>query len=242
MSDNNKILAVLSDNFRLLELLLHSRGFRYLLPAITLISVLVANYFVFIGVPNERVMGAVQRLFYFHVGSAFSVYFTLGVLFLASVCFLSTRVYLFDALARAAGELSFVLASAVLLTGIVWGHSAWNVWWRWEPRLVSMLILWLLVMAYSVLRASSRFDTESLRGGAAVLGIVSAIQVPIVVYSVKLMPQVAQLHPQAVSSQGLEDSNYIVALLLAIFAMLIFSVWLLVVRTSHLLLKEIIQD
>jgi len=236
----SSLKGFLTDSFQVLEAVLHSPLYRYILPGVVFVSVVVANYFVFLGVPNERIMGAVQRIFYFHVGSAFAVYASLGLLFFGSVCFLITRMSIFDCLARAAGELSFLLASVVLATGIIWGHSAWNVWWRWEPRLVSMLILWMLVLAYSVLRVSVRQESFEHRRGAAVLGILSAVQVPVVVFSVKLMPQVAQLHPQAVGSQGLEDSNYILALLVTIFAMLALSSWLVMLRASDLLAREVI--
>jgi len=186
-------------------------------------------------------MGAVQRIFYFHVGSAIAVYLMLALLFVGSVCFLFTRKIEFDALSKAGASVGFLMCTIVLGTGMIWGHSAWNTWWRWEPRLVSVLVLWLLLLGYTLLRSTMR-DHSSVRNSASVVGILSAVQVPIVMFSVKLIDHTEQLHPQSVSNQGLEDPSYVWALVLSIIAVCIFSLWLSIVKFSEELLAEEIKD
>lgn len=214
---------------KLLQFLTNSVWTRWVVPVLAFTLVLVANTFVFLIVPSEQVMGAVQRIFYFHVGAATSTYLMIGLLFLGSVCFLTFRTRPWDLLAEAAGGIALLLASIVLVSGSIWGHSAWNTWWRWEPRLVSFLVLWLLLFSYVLLRS---FTERSERHGAfsAILGIVVAVNVPIAIFSIKLLSHTEQLHPQVVAQQGLRDERYVYALLISIAAVSLFSLWLLLVR------------
>jgi heme exporter protein C len=186
------------------------------------------NYVVFLLVPNEKIMGAVQRIFYFHVGSATASYVSLAVLLLTSMMYLSTRNKDADHLARAAAEVGFVLCTIVLISGMIWGHSAWNTWFSWEPRLVTFLLLWLLLLAYNVLRAFA--DDEKAATHAAVLGIISAVNVPIVIYSIKLLPNIAQLHPVIVEKQGLKDPLFISAMFYCMAGMIVLQFLLILIR------------
>src|SRR5262245_20387252 len=100
---------------------------RALFP-LSLLLVGVAQYWIFLVVPNERIMGPVQRIFYFHVGSAIACYCAFGVVLIASMAFLGTRKAVYDIVQQAAGEVAFVFCTIVLLSGMIWGHSAWNTW------------------------------------------------------------------------------------------------------------------
>ncbi|MBN8548672.1 MAG: cytochrome c biogenesis protein CcsA [Deltaproteobacteria bacterium] len=169
-------------------------------------AILYSNYLVFLVVPNERIMGPVQRIFYFHVGSAIACYCAFGVVLIASLAYLATRDRRADVVAEAAGEVGFVFCTIVLLTGMIWGHAAWNTWFRWEPRLVSFLLLWLIFLSFTTLRVFG--DPKKIAAHSAVLGIIGAVTVPLVVYSIKLLPQMAQLHPQILENRGLVDPTY----------------------------------
>jgi heme exporter protein C len=173
------------------------------LVALTAALLAYANYLTFLVVPNERLMGPVQRIFYFHVGSAIACYLSCAILFVASLWVLATRSRIADAIGHAAGEVGLVFALIVMATGMIWGHSAWNTWFRWEPRLVTFLLLCLVFAALNLLRLFG--DPQKVAQHAAVLGILSAVTVPLVVYSVKLLPHVAQLHPQVVENRGLKE-------------------------------------
>ena len=225
----------------ILELFLENKFFRYIFPGIVFLTVLACNYLVFVVVPNEKIMGAVQRIFYFHVGAAIASYLTLALLFFGSVLYLATKKIKFDLLANAAASVSLLLCTIVLGTGMIWGHSAWNAWWRWEPRLVSVLILWLILVGYMALRSTMK--GHSMEGkSASVLGILGAVQVPIVMFSVKLIDHTEQLHPQNVSSQGLADDTYVLALVMSIIGMCLLSIWLFIVRFSIGLIEEILTE
>lgn len=221
--------------------LLHSRLVRVHLPLLCISMVLAANFLVFTVVPSEQVMGAVQRIFYFHVGAAMAAYLAIAVLLVASSFYLTTKKVAWDQLAEAAGSVGFVFCSAVLASGMIWGHSAWNVWWRWEPRLVSFLVLWLILFSYIMLRGFSERDARQ-RVFAAVLGIIAAVNVPIVIYSVKLLEHTQQLHPQVVAKQGLRDTSYVYTLIFSNVTMLVFCAWLIVLRAGSTMLEHRLQS
>lgn len=173
----------------------------------TFLVVALAQLLIFMIVPNEQVMGAVQRVFYFHVASALGCYLAFGVVFVASIMFLTTRAKRADILSAAAGEVGFVLCTIVLITGMIWGHSAWNTWFRWEePRLVTFLVLWLIFLSFTVLRNFG--DPTKTAVHASILGILGALSVPFVYVSIKLLPQSARLHPEVIERGGLRDPSY----------------------------------
>jgi heme exporter protein C len=141
--------------------------------------------------------------------------------FVASVLYLTTRKKGADLLSVAAGEVGFVLCTIVLITGMIWGHSAWNTWFRWEePRLVTFLVLWLIFLSFTVLRNFGDPTKTAVHG--SVLGIIGAASVPLVYLSIKLLPQSARLHPEVIEHGGLRDPSYWWAFGISVVAM--FSV------------------
>jgi len=210
--------------------------FESLLLLATALLVGLGNYLVFMVVPNERLMGPVQRIFYFHVGSAMACYCSCAVLLVASLWVLATRSPRADAVNRAAGEVGLVFAAIVMFTGMIWGHSAWNTWFRWEPRLVTFLLLCLIFVALNLLRAFG--DPARTAAQAAVLGILGAITVPLVVYSVRLLPHAAQLHPRVVENRGLRDPSFETAMFVAMLALILFQFLLLWYRTRLELARQ----
>ena len=228
-------------SFAKLKELLRARVCTVWLPCLAVLLVLVAKSFVFLIVPNERIMGAVQRIFYFHVSSAISAYAMIGVLFLASILYLRSRLLSWDLIARAAASVALLFCTVVLASGMIWAQAAWNTWWRWEPRLVSFLALWLMLFAYEVL--GSFLEEDSRRGQLlAVIGILSAINIPVVVFSVKLLDHSQQLHPQVMENRGLEDARYVYALFVSGMAVLSLATWFLIVRLKNLVIRERIRQ
>jgi heme exporter protein C len=201
----------------------------YVATAFVFLLVAAAQYYVFMVVPNEQVMGAVQRVFYFHVGSALACYAAFAVVFVASVTYLATRSERADLVSVAAGEVGFVLCTIVLVTGMIWGHSAWNTWFRWEePRLVTFLVLWLIFLSFTVLRNFGDPTKTAVHG--SILGILGAISVPIVYVSIKFLPQSARLHPEVIERGGLKDPSYWQAFGLSVVALLALCALLVWVR------------
>lgn len=215
--------------------------FKKAIPSLAVVSVIIANIMVFLVVPNEKVMGAVQRIFYFHVGAAMSSYLMIALLLLGSIMFLATRKPSWDFFSASAAGVAFALCTIVLLSGMIWGQSAWNTWWRWEPRLVTFLVLWLILLSYVTFRNFLKGEPKC-GGISAVLGILSAVFVPIVVFSIKLLDQSEQLHPEVVANQGLKDPRFTAALLWSIGAMALVSVWFMVTRLNLYLLSNEIDE
>jgi heme exporter protein C len=128
--------------------------------------------------------GELQRIFYFHVPSAWVAYLAFAVVFVASIAYLRTGSAKWDLLAGGAAEIGVVFCSLVLITGPIWARPVWGTWWQWDARLTSALVLWLTYVGYLFLRALS---TEPARVGrlAAVVGIAGFVNVPIVHFSVQ---------------------------------------------------------
>lgn len=187
--------------------MLRASGIFALLGIVTLLLVSASHYLVFMVVPNEIVMGAVQRVFYFHVAAALSCYCAFAGVFVASIAHLATGSRKADRISAACGEVGFVLCTIVLATGMIWGHSAWNTWFRWEePRLVTFLVLWLIFLSFTVLRNFG--DPARIGAHSAVLGIIGAASVPLVYVSIKFLPASARLHPEVIERGGLKDPSY----------------------------------
>ena len=149
--------------------------------------------------PAEATMGNLQRIFYYHFAHAI-----LGLVFpylnlIASVAFLyykrrdPLKALAADAFAVASAEITVLYVGITLATGMLWGKPAWGIWWTWDPRLTSELILWLLYISYLLLRRlSPTGQTPTL---AAVLSVFAAIDVPIVFMSIEWW---RTQHPQPV--------------------------------------------
>jgi heme exporter protein C len=143
--------------------------------------------------------------------------------------YLTSRNKRHDALSVAAGEVGFVLCTIVLITGMIWGHSAWNTWFRWEePRLVTFLVLWLIFLSFTVLRNFGDPSKTAVHG--SILGILGAASVPLVYLSIKLLPQSARLHPEVIEHGGLRDPSYWQAFGISVVGMLLLCALLIWVR------------
>lgn len=180
--------------------------------------------------PTERIMGHVQRIFYYHVPAALTMYLAYGLVFLASGMYLWKRQERWDELAAAAAEVGTVFATIVLITGPIWGKPVWGVWWVWDGRLTSTLVLWLIFVAYLMLRSYGG-GGEQVARFCAVLGIIGFVDIPIIHYSVTWW---RTLHPEAVImtpgsiGQGVDPAMLYTMTISMVFAVLLFSLLLTV--------------
>lgn len=149
------------------------------LLAVSALLIAAALYMVFVYVPTEQTMGIVQRIFYFHVPSAWVGFLAFFVVFVSSILYLVKRDGKWDTIASCSAELGVLFTTLVLITGPMWARPVWGVWWTWEPRLTTALILWLIYIAYMLVRSYAS-DKEQGARFAAVVGIVGFIDVPIV--------------------------------------------------------------
>ena len=140
--------------------------------------------------PYESTMGLVQKIFYFHVPSWMAMFLAASVCGIASAIFLFGGSKLYDRIALAGAELSVVFGLIGLITGPLWGRKAWGVWWQWDARLTSALVMWLNFVAYRLLRKYGGSGSEKL---SAVLALFGMANVPFVYWSVNVWRTV---HPK----------------------------------------------
>jgi heme exporter protein C len=140
--------------------------------------------------PYETTMGLVQKIFYYHVPSAMMMFVSAFVCGIASAVFLFRKHSAADRLALAAGELVVVFGMIVLVTGPIWARKAWGVWWQWDARLTSSLLLWMIFVAYLLVRRYGGHGSEKLVGAMALFGMAN---VPFVYVSVNYW---RTLHPK----------------------------------------------
>jgi heme exporter protein C len=154
--------------------------------------------------PDEKTMHAIQRIFYFHVPSAICSFVAFFIVFVANFAYLATRKPKWDWLGVAGAEVGVVCSTIVLITGPIWAHPVWGIWWTWDARLTSTFVMWLLYMAYLLLRGFLD-DPQRKAMFSAVFGIFAFLDVPLVYFSNRLW---RTQHPQPVilggSNSGLD--------------------------------------
>lgn len=164
---------------------------------IALLNIAVGLWMALFYAPMERTMGDAQRIFYFHVPSAWVGFLAFFVVFVSSILFLLKRERRWDALALSAAEVGIVFTTLVLLTGPLWAKKAWGTFWVWDARLTTTLILWLIYIGYVMLRATA--ESERRARFAAVLAIIGFLNVPLIFVSVQIW---RTMHPQLVITES----------------------------------------
>jgi heme exporter protein C len=206
---------------------------------------LLALYTIFIYAPVEKTMGVIQKIFYIHVPSAFLAYLAFFITFIASIFYLYRKDPKWDIVAHCAVETGVVFCTIVLITGPIWAKPIWNVWWTWDPRLTTTLILWFTYVAYLMLRRSVKGNQRA--NLAAVFGIIGFINVPITFFSIRLW---RTIHPVIITSRGLNMSwpmKFSLIIALIAFCFLFFSLLISRIRLERLKMdieeiKEIMED
>jgi len=167
---------------------------RSYLLVLTGVLMLVNLYMIFMVAPTDAVLGHVQRIFYFHVPMAIVSFVAFLVVFLASIAYVFRRETKWDNLAHASAEVGVVFISLALITGMIWAKPVWNAWWLWTPRLTTTLILWLIYVAYLMIRSYAPTPSKAAVYGA-VMGIIGFADVVVVYFSVQWWPGI---HPTPV--------------------------------------------
>ena len=200
------------------------------------ILMVAALYLVFLFAPREKTMGDLQRIFYFHVPSAWTGFFAFLVTFIYSIAYLRTRKVRYDTIAHVSVKIGLVFCTIVLITGPLWARPAWGAWWTWDPRLTTTLILWFLYAGYLVIRSSVE-DREKMRRFCAVLGIVAFVDVPIVFFSIRLW---RTIHPVVFTQKRVSiEPKMLFVLLFSLFTftLLYLLIMVLGVRVETLSLR-----
>ena len=202
---------------------------RNILLAFGFILMMASLYLVFVWVQTEKMMGIVQRIFYLMVPVGWLALLSFLVVFICSILYLTKRQSRWDIIARSSAEIGIVCTTLALTVGSLWAKPIWGVWWTWEARLTATLVLWLIYLAYFMVRS---FATEESRGArfAAVIGIVGFIDIPIVALATTLW---RGMHPPPLIFQesGLAPSM-LLTLIVSIVAFTVLFFILLVLRVS----------
>jgi heme exporter protein C len=190
---------------------------------------LLFHYMVFFTVSTEATLGIVQRIFYVHVPSFWVAFLAFGMVALSGAVYLWIGEERLDQIGRAAAEGGIVFATIGLITGPLWARISWGTWWTWEPRLTLALLLWFIYVGYFMVRNATA-SPEQGRRYAAVVGIVGALNIPLIHVSVLWF---RSLHPEPVVLNAAEgpslpgDMLATLMVALAAWTALFFSFFLL---------------
>jgi heme exporter protein C len=170
----------------------------YALAVSTAALVVYALVQIFFVAPVELTMGIVQKIFYFHVPSAYCMYLGATACFVGSCWYLVKPSERADAIAQAGGELAVAFGAIVLISGPLWARKAWGTYWTWDPRLTTTLLALLIYVAYIVLRGFGG-EGQAEKRFAAALGILGVADLPIIHWSVNKW---SGQHPQVITGKG----------------------------------------
>src|SRR5579859_432567 len=168
---------------------------KVIIAMLALVAILLArNLYTISMLQDEMRQGQIFRIIYFHVPAAAAAMAGSAVALVASILFLATRNFKYDALAVAVTEVGLAFLAVNLVTGSIWARVIWGVWWAWDPRLTSALICWILYAGYMILRQALEEPTQRATF-AAVYSIFAFTDVPIVYFSIRWW---RTIHPQPV--------------------------------------------
>lgn len=176
---------------------------------LTAIVMLIANYMIFFYLPQMKdeagnILDSSFNIFYFHLPIAITSYLAFFVVFVASIMYLKKGTHNWDVLARSSAEIGLIFAALVLVTGSIWGHATWGVYWTWNDiRLVTSLVLFLVYIAYLMMRQAIE-EPEKRARLSAVFGIVGFASVPLSFLSIRIWQSYA--HPLMFGS-GVQESG-----------------------------------
>lgn len=171
-----------------------------IIDVITIVFVTLATLMVFVYAPIERVMGPVQKVFYFHVATGWVGMLGFLVAVIAGILYLITKNSKWDLVEVGAVEIGLTFMLINIVTGAIWARPIWNTWWTWDPRLTTATIMELVYLAYLMLRSGIEEPERRARFGA-VYAIIGFISVPLTFFSIRIF---RTIHPVVV---GTNDPN-----------------------------------
>jgi len=183
-------------------------------------AVIAAQTYAILTSPADADMGHLQKIMYVHVPAAWMTFLSFFVVLVFSVRYLWRRQENDDLIAASAAEVGATFNGLTLMLGMIWGRPAWGVWWVWDARLTSTLVLFLIFVGYLALRAFTDDAQQKARWSAAV-GAIGALNVPIVYMSVRWW---RTLH-QPPSSPATLDPAYTMGLRLNAIALLLVMIY-----------------
>lgn len=220
--------------------MIQKNNIKDLILGVAIILTLISIYLAFIYTPPHETMGDVQRIFYFHVASAWISYLAFGITFVAGLLYLKSKNLKWDTIAYSSAEVGVIFCSMAIITGSLWGRAAWGVFWRWEDiKLFITLVLLLVFIAYLALRANAK-SRVSKANLSAVFGIIGFICVPLSFAANRIWQQ---YHPTVIAtSEGSLQASMAFALVVSVFAFTFLYLYLLLAKVSLERMKETIEE
>lgn len=216
-----------------------------ILDVVTAVMLLAATLRVFFFTPVEAVMGPVQKVFYFHVSTAWVGMLAFGVAAVVGIFYLRTADRKWDLAAIAAVEIGLVFTLVCIVTGSIWARPIWNTWWTWDPRLTTATIMELVYAAYLMLRQGLEDPERRARFGA-VYAIIGFISVPLTFISIRIF---RTIHPVVIggndpSASGAFDmsSSMLTTFMFSLVTFSIVFVDLLIHRIRLAKLVDIVEQ
>jgi heme exporter protein C len=189
---------------------------------LTLPLVAADLYLVLIWSPQEKMMGNLIRIMYFHVASVWVAYMAFAVTLVAGLLYLVRPNIKLDELAGSSAEIGVLYTTVTLITGSIWAKPVWNTWWTWDPRLTTTLLLWLLYILYLLLRGL--FTNVTYRARAtSIVSILAFADIPVIHFAVEWRKSI---HPQVIDESGVFMPSTMIFTL--IFTCVTFSILYLV--------------
>ncbi len=207
------------------------------LGVVAVLAVIGAQLYGVLTSPPDRDMGHLQKIMYVHVPAAWSAFLAFFVVAVASLTYLWKGKAQHDLLAASAAEVGAVLTGLTLAAGMIWGRPTWGVWWTWDPRITSTAVLFFMFVAYLLLRAFVE-DHERRAQWSAVVGILGALNVPIVYMSVRWWRTLHQVQ----SSPETVDVAYKWGLRANAIAMLIMLIFMIRHRYASARIERAADD
>ncbi len=214
------------------------QGIVALLALVGALGMAVCQWFIFVYAPTEAVMGLMQKIFYVHLPLAWWAFVSYFIVFVASIAYLRTRGQYWDRLAQAAAEVGTLCTALAIITGSLWARHSWGVWWTWDPRLTTALIMWFVYTSYLILRSLD--ISESRRSTVcAVVGIIAFVDVPLVFLSARLW---RSIHPAVFASKegGLDDAMKITVMVCLVMFGFVWAT-LVLLRKKQLAQKALVE-
>ena len=187
--------------------------------------------------PPNLAQGIFGNIFYIHVPVAWTAFLLYLCVMISGILFLIKKDQVWDRRGLAFAEVGTIFMFLVLTTGPIWAKPAWGIFWPWEPRLTTSLILFLIFLGYFMLREFGG-NPEQVSRYAAVVGILAFLDVPLIFLSVKFWLPEMQSHPQV--GQYFDSANPLPTYLLifSFLSLLIVSSLMIRLRTNILSMKE----
>jgi len=209
-----------------------------LIHGIIAVVLSVVNFYIIITLdPPNKAQGTFGNIFFIHIPVSWTAFVLYFCVMLAGIFFLVKKDKIWDHRGLAFAEIGTIFMFLILTTGPIWAKPAWGYYWPWEPRLTTSLILFLIYLAYFMLREFGG-NPEQVSRYAAVVGILAFLDVPLIFYSVKLWAPKMQSHPQVGSYFSAENPIPTYLVLFSFFTLLVVSSLMVRYRVHNLKLAN----